>query len=129
MHEHEETQEIADARVTRDLVLAAALGLAHRAVEHIEAHEEVAGVRLDETLAGGGFDWHLQAHYGRGHSFVRVDGHPAARQQVVHSIEALAAIMGNEQAAFSANVPRAWIESAWLRSQGWTAGPETQAAS
>jgi hypothetical protein len=113
----DETQGIANAREARDLVVAAALQLALRAVVHVTEHASVSQVRLDEEMDGGGYVWALSAYYGAGHTFVRVDGEPrrqggSGSVTTFASIEELAAVMGGQQAAFSCNVPRSWVELA-----------------
>lgn len=112
MHEGEETQARGDAMEARDLVLGLALGLALRAIEHVEAHEGVEGAVLAEELDAGGHAWKIRAHYMRGHTFVRVDGEPETRHGAIVSLEEIAAIMGNQSAQFSTSVPRAWVELA-----------------
>lgn len=112
----QETQGLANARETRDLVMTLALQLAGRVIEHVEAHE-VAYVVLEEQADGGGFVWELKAAYGRGHSFVRVEGEPKSenprvRAGIVASLPELTAVMGGQSASFVSNVPRAWIELA-----------------
>lgn len=110
-----DTQSIANARDTFDLVLVATLHLAARTVEHVESHD-VAQVVLEDHLDCGGFEWKLHANYGRGHYFVGVGGAPKAAGStdtaIVTSLEDLANVMHGQSAAFSANVPRAWVEAA-----------------
>jgi hypothetical protein len=110
-----DTQSIANARDTFDLVLVATLHLAARTVAHVDEHD-VAQVVLEDRLDCGGFEWTLHANYGRGHHFVGVGGAPKAAGSVdspiVTTVEDLANVMHGQSAAFSANVPRAWIEAA-----------------
>jgi hypothetical protein len=108
------TADVANERESRDLVFTLGLRCAKRAVEFVEEHEEVEYVAIDDRQDSAGFTWHVSAAYGRGHSFVRVrgavkhgDGGPKA-----YTLEALVQVMGNEQAGFDSNVPRAWVELA-----------------
>lgn len=117
MTDEDETQGIANARETRDLVLSAMLALAVRAIEHVDAHhgEGVEFASLGEEFPGGGYTWTLAASYRYGHTFVRIAGSPendATRAGVVSSPQELAAVMGGQSAAFDVQVPRAWIELA-----------------
>lgn len=114
----DETQGIADARETLDLVLTAALGLARRAIEHVGEHESagVSFATVSERFPVGGFSWDLTAKYAVGSAFVLVEGTPRPTGNpglgIFASIEELATVMGNEGAAFRASVPRAWVELA-----------------
>lgn len=108
----DETQNIADARATRDLVLSAVLRLAGRVLAHTEAHEELSIVAIDDAYDAGGFSWELRVMYRRAHTFVRVTGTPAPTQQGMVSLAEMAQIMGNQSAAFELDVPREWIELA-----------------
>lgn len=108
----EDTQAIADARETRDLVLSAVLRLAGRVLAHMEAHEALAVAAIDESYPAGGFTWELRAMFRRGNSFVRVVGNPQPTQQGAVSIAEMAQIMGNQSAGFETDVPREWIEMA-----------------
>jgi hypothetical protein len=115
----EETQGIENARDARDLVLSAALALAQRTIEHIEQHGDrgVAHVRLTDELDAGGHVWEVEATYGRGHTFLHIEGAPRRHSaahgvEVVASVEEMAAVMGGQQAAFACNVPRSWVEMA-----------------
>lgn len=118
----DETDAVASARETRDLVLAAVLQLAKRAIDHVEEHD-VAHVVLAERIPGGGFYWDLRAGVGKGHSFVSVNGTPRpSGGPVVCNMAELAAVMENESAQFSANVPRAWIELAIVGERASDAG-------
>lgn len=115
----DDTTAIADAKATRDLVLAEALRLAAKAIAHVEANaeEKIATVCIADSMDAGGLDWRIEAFYGAGNSFVRVDGRPVHRQTVVHSHEELAAVMQNDTAQFSCNVPKAWIELAAAKAE------------
>lgn len=108
----DDTQAIADARETRDLVIAAALRIALRAVEHVDRTEGIDVAGFEETYPAGGFSWKLSALYKREHSFVRVSGEPVADRNYVESAEELARVMGNQAASFDTQVPRAWVELA-----------------
>lgn len=113
-----ETQNISDARETRDLVLAVVLRLAGKVVAHLEAHEALAHAAMEEEYDAGGFEWSLVAMYRRGNSFVRISGSPNPTQQGVVSMEEMAQIMGNQSAAFDTQVPREWIELALRQVEG-----------
>lgn len=115
--DEEVTEEVADARKTRDLVMAFALRLALRAVEHVEAHaadSSVSYVVLEERFAAGpGVTWEMKAAYGHGHTFVSVNGEPQALDQpAMMHVNAFAQMMMNNSAAFAFSAPRAWIELA-----------------
>lgn len=114
-----ETLGIANARETRDLVLSAALTLARRAIEHVERFkgDGVSTVRLVDEYAAGGYSWKLEAWYGAGNSFVRVDGEPQRQNandlaDIITSPEELAAVIAGDSASFRCNVPRRWVELA-----------------
>lgn len=108
----DETEGISNARETLDLVLAAALRLVQRAIEHVDTHD-VEFVQIADTLAGGGFMWRLEATYGKAHSFATAHGRPQPTGgPVFTSVEELAAVMQNEQAAFTVDVLRMWVELA-----------------
>lgn len=110
-----DTQSIANARDTFDLVLVATLHLAARTIAHVDEHE-VASVGLEDCFDCGGFEWRLYATYGKGHHFIGIGGAPKAAGStdtpIVTTVEDLANVMHGQSAAFSANVPRAWVEAA-----------------
>jgi hypothetical protein len=106
--DEDDTQAVADARETRDLVFSVALKAAAKAVAHVEAHD-IGGVVMTDDLPAGGFTWHVEAHCRRDSSFVSVQGKPRSEQQVFGSLAEMAAVMGNESAAFSCTVPREWV--------------------
>lgn len=111
----EETQSIADARETRDLVIAATLKLAKRAIDAVSddgAAEGQALAGFEEAFPAGGFTWNLSAMYRRGHSFVKIAGDPIPDRGFVTSQEDMARVMGNQSASFDTHVPRAWVELA-----------------
>lgn len=110
----EETQAAANARETLDNVLAAALRLACRAVEHVDAHDFLGAVTVRDKLDCGGYAWELDAIYPGG-AFVRVSGTPQVKQErpgICTSVEELAAVMQSDSARFAVTVPRAWAELA-----------------
>lgn len=111
MDDEPETQAIADARETRDLVIAATLQLALKAIGAVSA-DGPALVAFDEEYPAGGFTWNLRAMYSHGHSFVRISGDPRPDQGFVSSVEAMARVMGNQGASFDTHVPVSWVELA-----------------
>jgi hypothetical protein len=113
----EESQSMANARDTLDLVLAAQLRLAQRAVDHIEGHagDGVKHVTLEDTLDAGGYEWKLHAQYREGFAFVRIYGAPQPAGggiTIATSVEELAEAMGAQSAAYDTQIPRAWIAAA-----------------
>lgn len=120
----DETQEVADARESRDLVIAAALPLAMRAIAHVEEHD-VKYVGIEEELPAGGFVWELMAIYSRGRAFVRVtaDAVPAPDTPQMVTPETMARLMGNSSAGFDVQVPRAWVEHAAAAAAAGPLGP------
>lgn len=112
--EEEVTQEVADARETRELVLAAGLALAGRVIAHVEQHGVAYVVMEEELPAGPGVVWRLKAAYGDGHTFVGVEAEPKtpSNQTAMMHLQAFAQMMQNTNAQWSCNVPRAWIELA-----------------
>lgn len=112
----EETQGLANARQTRDLVLTEALRIAGRAILHVDGHADdgVRSVVIEEVIPAGGYEWELRAAYGRGHTFIRVDGSPSMGDgpQVITSAEELREVMAGDSAKFTCCLPRAWVELA-----------------
>lgn len=108
----EETQAIADARETVDLVLAAALGLAERVVAHAAEHGLAYATMEDALAVGDHLEWKISASYGAGHTFVSVRGEPQVKDRAFVHMAELGVVMGNATAAFLCNVPREWIMAA-----------------
>lgn len=111
MTDENETQAISEAIESRELLLAAALQMCKRVIDHVDAHD-VAHVTVEETIPAGSFEWHVRAHYAKDEAFVGVEAHPHQGGPWMVTPDELAEIMGNAQAAFAANLPRAWVELA-----------------
>lgn len=107
----DDTQSIQDARETRDLVIAATLQLALKAINGV-TEDGPALVGFEEEYPAGGFTWSLSAMYRRGHSFVKIGGEPVPDRNYASSVEEMARVMGNQSASFDTHVPRAWVELA-----------------
>lgn len=124
MSADDETQGIANAKATRDLVLSQALRLAKRTIEHVDEHAPagLSFVALDEQIPAGGYTWELTAKYAPGNTFLMIEGEPqqalppeirAAHDAGVYAdMDDLAAAMGGKSAAFRFQVPRSWVELA-----------------
>lgn len=112
-----ETQGIANARDTLELVLMAALQLAGKVIEHVDAHE-VTYAQMDDTLDAGGYAWALAAQYREGSPFVGVQGTPRglgsaggseSASPVMALLEELVVEMQGDAASFQVTVPRTWV--------------------
>lgn len=112
--DEQETEAMANARATRDVVLDVTLWLALKVIEHVDG-QPVSYAVMEETVDAGGFEWELRVSYGDGFSFVRVQGTPqrtGGEPAIVTGPEEMAAVMGAQSASFDTQVPRAWVERA-----------------
>lgn len=114
MTDDAETQDIADARQSKDIALTLTLQLAGRLLAHVDEHDALShGVFHEKTeLAGGLVEWHLTAKYGDGNQFIVVEGSPVWKGPSTVSQEEYARIMQNTAQEFACNVPRVWVEAA-----------------
>jgi hypothetical protein len=104
-----ETEGIANARDTLDLVLTAALRLAGRVIDHVDLHD-VTHAQMDETFDAGGYVWAISAQYRQDSPFVGVRGEPQRTEgPVLTSVEDLVAVMQGTAASFQVTVPRTWV--------------------
>lgn len=107
----EDTQEIADAKESVSLVLAAAMSLAFKVVDHVERHE-VASATMKESLDSAGFVWELAAGYDGG-LWVRTWGTPVPSQHGgMVTVETMGQIMVNHESRFDFSFPRQWLDHA-----------------
>lgn len=105
----DETQETADARESRDLVFGALLDVAERAIAHADEHGLYL-VSMEDRLDAPGFAWSLRATIGAGDTFVRLEAQPDHGDTArVVSMQEMARIMGNAQAAFACTIPAVWV--------------------
>jgi hypothetical protein len=110
----DETQDVADARESKQLALTLALQLAGRIVSGLEANPEFTTAVMEEShaLVGDLVRWDLKAQAFRSSGFVVVEGRPTWMGPQSVTPEVYERLMKNEAQGFQANLPWAWVQAA-----------------